>query len=135
MLALFCFLRYLSTCRSKLKKYSMLPYVVLYGPSIFAERPKFWRVQLLLVSSILAQFFSAFHWSPSIDKPHMRPISLVKTTASYNVWVTIWVEHLPTEAKRVGLFTATDQTVWDVQSCNSWIFNTIFCLPLCHAKH
>ena len=45
-----------------------------------------------------------FHWSPSISKPCMPPVSLVETTDSYKVcrmdymrfagWVTIWVVHL-----------------------------------------
>ena len=31
------------------------------------------------------QFFLCFHWSPSIGKPRLTPVSFVKTTESYEV--------------------------------------------------
>ena len=33
----------------------------------------------------LFRLFSAFHWSPSISKPHMTPVSFVKTEESFEV--------------------------------------------------
>ena len=40
---------------------------------------------MLLVSSILVQFFSAFRWLPSIGKLRMSPVSFVETTESVEV--------------------------------------------------
>ena len=61
-------------------------------PSMMADRP-------ILVSAISptfiyveetssylsVQFFSALHWSPSVGKPCMSPVSFVKTTESYKI--------------------------------------------------
>ena len=40
----------------------------------FEERSRYWSVQFVRF------VFSAFHWSPSIGKPHMTPVFFVKTT-------------------------------------------------------
>ena len=52
--------------------------------SVFLETFSYCSVQFV------QRFFSAFHWSPSIGKPRMTPVSFVKTMESYEVsFVTI----------------------------------------------
>ena len=46
--------------------------------SVFLETFSYCSVQFV-------QLFSAFHWSPSIGKPRMTPVSFVKTPESYEV--------------------------------------------------
>ena len=42
-------------------------------------------IQLVFVSSVLVQFFSTFHWPPSLGKFCMTPVSIIKTAESYEV--------------------------------------------------
>ena len=96
-------------------------------------------------------WFLCFHWSPSIGKSRMTPVSFVKTTESNDVsFVTIrfvktaesyevcrWlIRGLPSEymsniyrnvPKRVGLITASVQTVRAVHNCNSSLVLCAFC--------
>ena len=64
--------------------------------------------------------FLCFHWSPSIGKLRMTPVSFVKSTESYEVcrWVT-------------GIITTSNQTVWAVHSCNiRFLLNTSMCMQI-----
>ena len=43
--------------------------------------------------------------------------------------VTSWVVHLPYRLMWVGLITASDQILWAVHSCNSWLWCYIYLCP------
>ena len=49
----------------------------IFNPTFigYEETSSYWSVQ----------FFSAFHWSPSIGTPRMTVVSFIKTTESYKV--------------------------------------------------
>ena len=66
-----------------------------------------------------AQFFSAFHWSPSIAKPRMTPVSFVKSTessvkAARNHTRDADESYLPQQCR-----------MRSVHSCNSWFYCNI----------
>ena len=56
---------------------------ILHGLSMLTDKPVF--VSASIQFDRFGQFFSVFHWSPSIGKPPITPVSFVKTSESYEV--------------------------------------------------
>ena len=67
------------------------------------------------------------HVASTLIRRHFR------TKCPLGMWfahrITSWVVHLPYRLKWVGLITASDQTLWGVHSCNSWLWCYIYLCP------
>ena len=70
----------------------------------------------LLASSACSDFFSAFHWSSSIDKPRLSPVSFVRTMESYEVSPTNLVHIKTTE-----LYLFVDVSFEDSDWVSIWV--------------